>query len=165
VPGVDKVDRGEGANWNRCGQLRDTEIREKTSPMSVLDHIAISVSNYERSKAFYIQALAPLGIGVILEYKGENGTTCGFGRNKPDFWIGAGLASFQKPEHVTLITPAHIAFSAPDRALVDAFYEAALAAGGTDFGPPGIRSLYHPNYYGAFVLDPDGHNVEAVCHA
>ena len=129
--------------------------------MGILDHIGINVSSYARSKAFYAKALAPLGIEVILEY----GTWCGLGRNgKPAFWIGEGVASYQNSEQTKIITPAHVSFVARSRAEVDAFYEAAIAAGGKDNGKPGIRKEYHPNYYGAFVLDPDGHNVEAVIH-
>jgi catechol 2,3-dioxygenase-like lactoylglutathione lyase family enzyme len=129
--------------------------------MSTLDHLTCPVSNYARSKAFYEKALAPLGMKVLMEF----GTSCGIGRDpKPDFWIGQGPASFQKPEHLRLITPIHIAFAARNRAEVDAFYKAAIGAGGKDFGGPGIRADYHPNYYGAFVLDPDGHNIEAVFH-
>jgi catechol 2,3-dioxygenase-like lactoylglutathione lyase family enzyme len=129
--------------------------------MSILDHIGINVTDYARSKAFYEKALLPLGIGLIMEY----GTWCGFGRNKkPDFWIGQGVTKYQKPEQVALITPVHVSFSAKSRADVEAFHKAALAAGGRDNGAPGIRKVYHPNYYGAFVLDPDGHNVEAVVH-
>jgi catechol 2,3-dioxygenase-like lactoylglutathione lyase family enzyme len=130
--------------------------------MTILDHFGINVSSYGRSKAFYETALAPLGIQVVMEY----GTACGFGRDrKPDFWIGEGITKFQKPEHLTVITPVHVAFVARSRAEVEAFHKAALAAGGTDNGPPGVRKEYHPNYYGAFVLDPDGHNIEAVIHA
>ena len=93
------------------------------------------------------------------------GNAVGFGReDKPDFWLGAGPASYQKPEHLKLITPVHIALAARSRAEVDAYYAAAIEAGGTDFGKPGLRPEYHPNYYGAFVLDHDGHNVEAVYH-
>jgi catechol 2,3-dioxygenase-like lactoylglutathione lyase family enzyme len=129
--------------------------------MGILDHIGINASDHARSKTFYAKALAPLGIGVVAEY----GTWCGFGRDKkPDFWIGQGVASFQKPAQVDPITPVHICFKAGSRAEVDEFHKAALAAGGRDNGAPGIRKEYHPNYYGAFVLDPDGHNVEAVIH-
>jgi len=128
--------------------------------MSILDHVSLSVSDYARSKAFYEKALAPLGVTAMMEF----GQACGFGRGKPEFWIGHGPASFQKPEHLSPITPVHVAFAAQNRAQVDAFYQAAMAAGARDFGPPGIRAHYHPNYYGAFVLDPDGHDVEAVCH-
>jgi catechol 2,3-dioxygenase-like lactoylglutathione lyase family enzyme len=129
--------------------------------MSSLDHVTLVVSDYQRSKAFYQRALSPLGIAPIIEF----GQACGFGHGqKPDFWIGTGPASFQKPEQLRIITPTHIAFAARSRAEVDAFYAAAIEAGAKDFGAPGVRAHYHPNYYGAFVLDPDGHNIEAVCH-
>jgi catechol 2,3-dioxygenase-like lactoylglutathione lyase family enzyme len=129
--------------------------------MSLLDHITFAVSDYPRSKAFYERALAPMGVKALMEF----GQACGFGRDqKPDFWIGCGPASFQKPEQLRIITPMHVAFAARSRAEVEAFYAAALAAGGRDFGAPGLRPEYHPGYYGAFVLDPDGHNVEAVVH-
>ncbi|MBB6306502.1 VOC family protein [Xanthobacter tagetidis] len=125
----------------------------------MLDHLGLSVQDVERARAFYLAALAPLGYGIVLEVSAqETGATAfvGFGAGKPDFWIGA------KP---VLSGPVHVAFRAPNRAAVNAFYTAALAAGGRDNGPPGLRTDYHPNYYGAFVIDPDGHNVEAVCHA
>jgi len=130
--------------------------------MSTLDHISLNVSDYGRAKAFFTKALAPLGIKPLMEF----GTACGFGAaaGKPDFWIGAGHTSFQTPEQVRILTPIHVAFSAKSRADVDAFYRAAIEAGGRDFGPPGLRTQYHPNYYGAFVLDADGHNIEAVFH-
>jgi catechol 2,3-dioxygenase-like lactoylglutathione lyase family enzyme len=129
--------------------------------MSVLDHITLVVSDYVRSKAFYEQALAPLGIKPIIEF----GQGCGFGQGaRPDFWIGTGPASFQRAEHLRIITPTHVAFVARSRAEVDAFHAAAIAAGASDFGAPGLRPHYHPGYYGAFVLDPDGHDIEAVFH-
>jgi len=129
--------------------------------MPILDHIGINVTDYPRSRAFYEKALAPLGITAVMEY----GKACGFGRHgKPDFWVGQGQTSFQRPEHLEHITPVHVCFAAADRAQVDAFHAAAVAAGGTDFGAPGLRPQYHPGYYGAFVLDPDGHNVEAAHH-
>jgi catechol 2,3-dioxygenase-like lactoylglutathione lyase family enzyme len=129
--------------------------------MSILDHVTLVVSDYDRSKAFYEKALAPLGITALMEF----GRVCGFGKNgKPDFWIGTGPTSFHRPEHLKLITPMHIAFVAASRAEVDAFHAAAIAAGGKDFGAPGVRAHYHPRYYGAFVLDPDGHDIEAVFH-
>ncbi|MDB4935420.1 MAG: Lactoylglutathione lyase [Labilithrix sp.] len=129
--------------------------------MSLIDHVTLVVSDYARSKAFFEKALAPLGVKPIMEF----GKACGFGRDKkPDFWIGEGPTSFQTPEQLKPITPTHIAFSARSRDEVDAFYTAALAAGGRDFGKPGIREIYHPHYYGAFVLDPDGHDIEAVIH-
>lgn len=117
------------------------------------DHIGFGVTDFEKSKAFYAKALAPLGIGIVMEGPGWAMA----GRpGKPEFWFG----SYGKPPG-----PIHIAFAAANRAEVRAFYEAAIAAGGRDNGGPGIRAQYHPNYYGAFVFDPDGHNVEAVCHA
>lgn len=126
----------------------------------MIDHLGISVSDYERAKAFYTTALAPLGYSLIMEVTAEqtgHAAAAGFGAGgKPDLWFGAEGA---------MNKPVHIAIAAKDRAAVDAFYEAAIAAGGRDNGPPGIRPHYHPNYYGAFVLDPDGHNIEAVCHA
>jgi catechol 2,3-dioxygenase-like lactoylglutathione lyase family enzyme len=121
----------------------------------VIDHVGLGDSEYEGSKAFYLKALAPLGYGLVMEVT-EVGPYAGFGAGgKPDFWIGAGKG---------VTAGAHVAFAAPDRAAVRAFHQAALAAGGRDNGPPGLRPEYHPTYYGAFVLDPDGHNVEAVCH-
>jgi catechol 2,3-dioxygenase-like lactoylglutathione lyase family enzyme len=120
----------------------------------MLDHVTIGVSDLERSKKFYDRALRPLGI-TRLYAEGER--FAGYGISpKAFFWIGWRNA----PQ-----TGAHIAFAAQDRAAVDRFHDAAIAAGGIDNGPPGIRQNYHPNYYGAFVLDPDGHNVEAVCHS
>lgn len=119
----------------------------------MIDHIGLSVTDVANSKAFYRSALAPLGYAVIMEFAGD----VGFGvPPKPDFWIGrAG----------TDVLPTHIAFRADSRTQVDAFYKAAMAAGGRDNGAPGLRPDYHANYYGAFVLDPDGNNIEAVCHA
>jgi catechol 2,3-dioxygenase-like lactoylglutathione lyase family enzyme len=127
--------------------------------MSLLDHITVMVSDYARSKAFYERALEPLGVKALMEF----GQACGFGRDgAAAFWIGVGPTSFQTPEHVRVITPQHVAFAARNRNEVDAFHVAALAAGGKDYGAPGPRPHYHPDYYGAFVLDPDGHDVEAV---
>jgi len=124
----------------------------------MIDHLGFPVSDYARSKAFYEQALAPLGYGVIMEVDtNEMGApAAGFGiGGNPDFWIGGegGVGN-----------PVHVAIAARDRAAVDEFHKAALAAGGKDNGAPGLRPHYHPNYYAAFVLDPDGHNIEAVCH-
>lgn len=117
----------------------------------MIDHLGIHVRDYAASKAFYEAALRPLGYTLLMEF----GTNAGFGANeKPDFWISPGASP----------TETHIAFSAADRATVDAFYQAALAAGGKDNGAPGLRPQYHPGYYGAFILDPDGINIEAVCH-
>lgn len=127
---------------------------------SCIDHSGVFVSDLARSRAFYEAAFAPLEIRLLKDY----GVAMGFGRKKPDFWVTKGPASYQRAEDLVRITPMHFAFSARSRAEVDAFYAAALAAGGRDFGPPGVRTLYHPGYYGAFVLDPDGHNIEAVIH-
>jgi catechol 2,3-dioxygenase-like lactoylglutathione lyase family enzyme len=119
----------------------------------MLDHVTIGVSDIERSKAFYDQALRPLGIEGLYA---EGSTFAGYGADrKAFFWIGLRDASQ---------TSAHIAFTAPDRETVKQFHRAALAAGGQDNGPPALRPHYHENYYGAFILDPDGHNIEAVCH-
>jgi catechol 2,3-dioxygenase-like lactoylglutathione lyase family enzyme len=121
--------------------------------MARLDHVGLDVSDYEASKSFYEQALAPLGMVLMME---PIAGVCGFGDDFPFFWIGKrGLG----PQSGT-----HVAFRVDDRATVDAFHPAALAAGGTDNGGPGVREIYHPHYYAAFVLDPDGNNVEAVCH-
>ena len=118
----------------------------------MLDHVGIPVSDFERSKRFYEQALSPLGYGLIMEPRRG---VAGLGRSgKPDFWVFRG-----EPGRAV-----HVAFAAYDRASVDAFHEAAIAAGGQDNGRPGLRPEYHPTYYGAFVLDPDGNNVEAVRH-
>ncbi|HZR61082.1 MAG TPA: VOC family protein [Xanthobacteraceae bacterium] len=125
----------------------------------MIDHIGFPVADYARSKAFYTQVLAPLGFSLIMEVRQDRNDSpaAGFGADgKPDFWIG-GEGGLNRPMHV--------AITARTRAAVDAFYRAALAAGGRDNGAPGLRPQYHANYYGAFVLDPDGHNVEAVCHA
>jgi catechol 2,3-dioxygenase-like lactoylglutathione lyase family enzyme len=121
----------------------------------VFDHVGLNVSDYEVSKQFYEQALAPLGYSVQLEL--AEWKTAGFGAERvaSDFWIG---------EREPLAMGMHVAFQAPDHATVDAFHAAGVAAGGTDNGPPGIREQYHPTYYGAYVLDPDGNNIEAVCH-
>ncbi|HVX35908.1 MAG TPA: VOC family protein [Hyphomicrobium sp.] len=124
----------------------------------ILDHIGFPVTDYARSVAFYKQALAPLGIVMLKEFKlsddGADGYA-GFGRKRPQFWIGTGAA---------LKGRLHVAFAAANRQEVHAFYEAAIAAGARDNGAPGLRPHYHENYYGGFVLDPDGHNIEAVAH-
>jgi catechol 2,3-dioxygenase-like lactoylglutathione lyase family enzyme len=124
----------------------------------MIDHVGFPVSDYERSKAFYAAALAPLGYVLLMEVgQAENDhRAAGFGRDgKPDFWIG-GEGGLDGVLHVAIV--------ADDRATVDAFHRAAIAAGGADNGAPGPRPHYHPGYYAAFVRDPDGHNVEAVCH-
>jgi catechol 2,3-dioxygenase-like lactoylglutathione lyase family enzyme len=118
-----------------------------------LDHVGLDVRDYEASKAFYEQALAPLGIALMMEPIEGIG---GFGAEFPFFWIGQ---RERGPDSGT-----HVAFRTESRETVDAFHAAAVAAGGNDNGAPGLREIYHPHYYGAFVLDPDGNNVEAVCH-
>jgi len=126
----------------------------------MLDHVGAVVSDIARSRRFYDAALAPLGVAVMMEVTAEQTgghAHLGYGsEGKPFFWVGTGGPSTGR---------LHVAFTADSRAVVDAFYRAALAAGGTDNGAPGLRPHYHPNYYGAFVLDPDGLNIEAVCHA
>lgn len=126
----------------------------------MIDHIGFPVSDYERSKAFYEKALAPLGYTLIMEVEQEiekGFLAAGFGgEGNPDFWIG-GEGGLERALHVAIL--------AKNRQAVDAFYKAALAAGGRDNGAPGLRPRYHANYYAAFVLDPDGHNIESVCHA
>jgi catechol 2,3-dioxygenase-like lactoylglutathione lyase family enzyme len=119
-----------------------------------LDHVGLDVSDYDASRAFYDQALVPLGLSLMMEPVPLVG---GYGDDFPFFWIAQ---RDRGPD-----SGVHVAFRAEDRATVDAFHEAALAAGGKDNGGPGLREIYHPHYYGAFVLDPDGNNVEAVCHS
>ena len=118
----------------------------------MFDHIGIAVSNLERSRAFYGDALEPLGIRELLQFE----DAVAFGRDRPMFWLTLG-------EQTSSPTRTHVAFIASTRLDVEAFHRAALAAGGVDNGAPGLRPHYHANYYGAFVLDPDGNNVEAVC--
>ena len=124
----------------------------------MLDHVGVAVSDYDRAKAFYQAALAPLGIALLFEVTAEQTGAeahAGFGAaGRPFFWIGTGARPTQS---------VHVAFAAPDRATVAAFHAAALAAGGSDNGAPGLRPHYHADYYGAFVLDADGNNIEAVC--
>lgn len=118
----------------------------------MIDHIGINVKDVPASRDFYAKTLAALGYSIVMDYP----TGVGFGpAGKPIFWIAA-----REP----VSDGVHIAFHCSERAAVDAFHAAAIAAGGHDNGPPGLRDQYHPNYYGAFVIDPDGNNVEAVCH-
>jgi catechol 2,3-dioxygenase-like lactoylglutathione lyase family enzyme len=127
----------------------------------MIDHIGLHVNDYAKSRSFYLAALAPLGYEMLMEFPaptpdGRSAMVGGLGAGgKPDLWItdrGEKMNGF------------HLALLAPNRAKVDAFYAAAIAAGGKSNGEPGVRPQYHPNYYGAFVIDPDGHNLEAVCH-
>ncbi|HEX3733664.1 MAG TPA: VOC family protein [Solirubrobacterales bacterium] len=124
----------------------------------MLDHVGIEVSDFERSKAFYLAALAPLGVELVMEpMPGAAGFGSDLGQGpRPYFWIMA--------RGRPTVSGAHVSFAAVDREAVDAFHAAGLAAGGTDNGPPAPRPIYHPGYYGAFVLDPDANNVEAVFH-
>jgi catechol 2,3-dioxygenase-like lactoylglutathione lyase family enzyme len=124
----------------------------------MIDHLGIPVTDYSRAVAFYKAALAPLGITLLMEVPAEvteaKEPAAGFGKDgKPFFWFGA---------EKNVAGNTHVAFAATSRAQVDAFYAAAIAAGGRNNGRPGERVHYHPGYYGAFVLDPDGHNIEAV---
>lgn len=124
----------------------------------MFDHVAITVSDFARSKAFYLRALVQTGHSQLVEPEAPGGRppTAGFCHaDGTDLWIAQGDA---------IRPPIHIAFRVSTRAEVDAFYRDAIAAGGRDNGAPGLRPHYHPNYYGAYVLDPDGHNIEAVCH-
>jgi catechol 2,3-dioxygenase-like lactoylglutathione lyase family enzyme len=125
----------------------------------LIDHLGLGVTRLSKSRAFYEAALAPLGYAVLMELTAEQtGRYAGIGMGvapKPDFWLS---------EIAIEPVPLHIAFAAANRAQVDNFYAAAIAAGGKDNGAPGLRPHYHPNYYGAFVIDCDGHNIEAVCH-
>ncbi|RYY76204.1 MAG: VOC family protein [Gammaproteobacteria bacterium] len=125
----------------------------------MIDHTGVVVSDFEKSKKFYRSSLSAIAYELIMEIPAAvNGKTnvAGFGElPKPDFWVIEGTPN--KP-------PVHVAFRVGSRAIVDAFYKAALDAGGKDNGTPGVRAHYHPHYYGAYVLDPDGHNIEAVCH-
>jgi catechol 2,3-dioxygenase-like lactoylglutathione lyase family enzyme len=120
----------------------------------MFDHVKFGVRDFAASKAFYLQALAPLGVVVVGEGVPTYGIELGL---KGD----ASLCLFQTAQQPA---PLHIAFKAESRRQVDAFHRAALEAGGSDNGPPGLRPHYHANYYAAFVIDPDGHNIEAVCH-
>jgi catechol 2,3-dioxygenase-like lactoylglutathione lyase family enzyme len=126
----------------------------------IIDHVGFGVSDYQRAKAFYSAVLAPLGITLLMEVGPEQSPggvwACGFGKGgKPEFWLGSDGKT---------TPPMHVAFVVDSRAEVQEFHAAALRAGGRDNGAPGLRPQYHPDYFGAFVFDLDGHNVEAVCH-
>jgi catechol 2,3-dioxygenase-like lactoylglutathione lyase family enzyme len=125
----------------------------------MIDHTGVLVSDFEKSKKFYAETLKPIGYQLLLEFPASvtgSVNVAGFGEPpKPDFWIAEG-----KPNDPHI----HVAFRVGKRSLVDIFHQAGLAAGGIDNGAPGLRPQYHANYYGAFVLDPDGHNIEVVCH-
>lgn len=124
----------------------------------MIDHITFGVTDFARSVSFYDEAFVPLGVKRLFEVPLEHSggvKVAGYGDDRPWFWLA------QENATRGLL---HIAFQSKDRAGVDGFYAAALGAGGTDNGAPGLRPHYHSNYYGAFILDPDGHNIEAVCH-
>lgn len=126
-------------------------IKEVSKKMKMIDHIGIAVKDYEKSKGFYIETLKTLGYELLMEFPNVGG----FGSNgKAEFWIS------QEEEH----SKNHIAFCSKSREEVDAFYNKAIELGAKDNGKPGIREMYHPNYYGAFVIDFDGNNIEAVFH-
>jgi len=122
---------------------------------TIIDHVGISATDFEKSRAFYTAALGALGIKELWSYEENGAGHIGYGKDRPSFWLGGGKQHRGE---------AHIAFVAASRAEVEAFYIAALSNGGRDNGKPGLRAQYHPTYYGAYVLDPDGHNIEAVCH-
>ncbi|MBK8083524.1 MAG: VOC family protein [Devosia sp.] len=122
----------------------------------MIDHVGIKVSDFQRARAFYEAALGALGTKLLSDFAFGADHYAGFGREHPSFWVSTGRKT---------VADTHVAFTAASRAEVEAFYSVALSMGGRDNGAPGLRAHYHPNYYGAFVLDPDGHNIEAVCHA
>ena len=121
----------------------------------IFDHMGFDVRDLLKSKAFYEKALSPLGIKLLVF--SEEWGAAGFGTDRPRFWLGKGAPTNGSDD-------VHLCFAAKNRAEVRAFYEAALEAGGNDNGKPGLRPMYHENYYGAFILDPDGNGIEACCH-
>lgn len=123
--------------------------------MTAIDHVGLITTNPERAIAFYEPALGALGIRLLSRFDHDGKTHAGFGVTTPFFWISSGR---------TRSTATHVAFRAASRAEVEAFHSIGLASGGRDNGQPGLRPHYHPNYFGAFVFDPDGNNIEAVCH-
>jgi len=127
----------------------------------VIDHVSLGVADMGRSKAFYDAALGALSVKRVMDFADADYAASGYGAGQePQFWIGAGkVGERPQPSEGT-----HVAFAASSRTAVDAFYAAAMKAGGRDNGKPGLRPNYHPNYYAAFVIDPDGHHVEVVCH-
>jgi catechol 2,3-dioxygenase-like lactoylglutathione lyase family enzyme len=133
---------------NALGSRFLSQSPKEATPM--LDHAGIPVSDLAKSKQFFAAALAPLGYKVLYDLPRATGMGTG---KRSTFWIGQGFIG----------GPIHVAFVARDHATVDAFYGAAIAAGGRDNGKPGLRTQYHPEYYAAFVFDPDGNNIEAVC--
>ena len=137
----------------------DAEPERDILSLDVINHLEIPVTDADRSRRFYEAALSPLGLALVVSTTGavHGGARYGFGRNGyPSLWIHG------EPGNAR---PVHVAFTAHNRAAVHAFHKAALANGGTDNGGPGIRERYHPNYFAAYVLDPDGNNIEAVCQS
>jgi catechol 2,3-dioxygenase-like lactoylglutathione lyase family enzyme len=126
----------------------------------MIDHVSLGITNLARARKFYDQALKPLGIKMVFPVPGY-GYGYGLAKDAPKFWIGLPLA---KRRRAKASAGSHVAFTAETRKAVDAFYKAAIKAGGKDNGKPGLRPQYHPNYYGAFVFDPEGHAIEACCH-
>lgn len=144
----------------RAAVVASRELRQATKERSVMfDHVGFPVKNFKKSKSFYADALAPLGYSLVMEVSSDQPggkSHAGFGaEGRPRFWISEGDVDKGNM---------HVAFKAKTRKAVEEFYEASLKAGGKDNGAPGLRPHYHENYYGAFVRDPDGHNIEAVCH-
>jgi len=127
----------------------------------VLDHVSVGVTDIHRSRRFYDAALRPLGLVRTVDFGEGRGSDYGAAPGA----LGVEFTITREPEVKTPIPGAHLCFRAPSRLTVDAFYLAALAAGGCDDGAPGLRPRYHADYYSAFMLDPDGHRIEAVCHA
>jgi len=126
----------------------------------MFDHVSLGIANLNRARKFYDKALKPLGVKMVVSVPGYG---IGYGQTKdaPKFWIGPPSAKRRKPK---ACAGSHVAFAAANRKSVDAFYKAAIKAGGKDNGTPGLRPEYHANYYGAFVFDPEGHAIEACCH-
>lgn len=122
----------------------------------IIDHVGLKVTDFALSRDFYTATLGALGIKLLAEFEYDGVKSAGYGVDRATFWLGTGK--------IIRGGDSHVAFVAPSRAAVEAFYTVSLAAGGRDNGPPGLRPHYHDNYYGAFVLDPDGNNLEAVCH-
>lgn len=155
------------SRWSRRLASSGDSARPGHRPLASLDHISLGVNDLAQAKAFYDAALAPLGLVPQVQVPGE--VAYGPVHGDPNIDVGfAFYIGFEDPAAKGQVAPSagfHVALRAPTRAAVRGFYRAALAAGGRDNGPPGLRPHYHPNYYGAFVLDPDGHHLEAVCHA